>query len=222
MPAEAPSARGTGEARAAGVEIVVKIGGGVLVHAEYLDGVLAALAAASHDRRLLVIPGGGPFADTVRNLHDRLALTEDTAHWMAILAMDQYAHVITERLPGATLVTAPAEICAALDAGRVPVLTPSPWMRASDPLPHTWDVTSDSIAAWVAGEVRARRLVLVKPPGVRMAVARECGSTAGREMEASHLVDPYFARALPPDVTPVIVTADQLASWRQGPPFARP
>ena len=68
----------------------------------------------------------------------------------------------------------------ALDAGRVPVLAPSQWLREADPLPHSWDVTSDSIAAWVAGAVGARELVLVKPAGA-----------AGADT-----VDPYFSRVL--------------------------
>ena len=50
-------------------------------------------------------------------------------------------------------------------AGRVPVLAPSRWLREADPLPHSWDVTSDSIAAWVAGQAGASTLVLVKAAG---------------------------------------------------------
>jgi hypothetical protein len=75
----------------------------------------------------------------------------------------------------------------------VAVLAPSRWLRDTDPLPHAWDVTSDSIAAWVAGQLGARHLVLVKPPGA---------AGAG-------VVDAYFSRALSPHVTPLIVPADQ-------------
>ncbi|MGH7649286.1 MAG: hypothetical protein ACREND_14305, partial [Gemmatimonadaceae bacterium] len=71
---------------------------------------------------------------------------------------------------------------------------PYRWLRARDPLPHSWDVTSDSIAAWVAGELHARRLVLVKP-----AVA-----------EQAALVDAYFQRALPNGVEVVIADAPGL------------
>src|SRR4029077_3365386 len=115
------------------------------------------------------------------------------AHWMAILAMDQYAHLMVDRLPRSVLVFERREITVALDEGRLPVLAPSRWLRAVDPLPHSWEVTSDSIAAWVAGQVGARRLVLVKPPG---------SADAG-------LVDPYFARALAAHIAAVVVRADQ-------------
>ena len=83
----------------------------------------------------------------------------------------------------------------------MPVLAPSRWLRTADPLPHSWEVTSDSIAAWVAGEIGANHLVLVKPPGV--------GAQASHE-----LVDAYFERALPSSVKPVIVAADRIERLR--------
>jgi hypothetical protein len=66
-------------------------------------------------------------------------------------------------------------------------------MQQDDPLPHSWDVTSDSIAAWVCGAVGADRLILVKPPGA----------------VGGSLTDAYFQRALPAWVRAVIVTADE-------------
>jgi probable H4MPT-linked C1 transfer pathway protein len=181
-----------------GVEIVVKLGGGVLAHADHFDAAVAAIGDAAAERRLLVVPGGGPFADAVRHVDRRLPLSDDAAHWMAVLAMDQYAHLVAARLAGGLLVLETREIAAAYEAGRVPVLAPSRWLQEADPLPHAWDVTSDSIAAWVAGAVGARRLVLIKPPN----------ATGG------DLVDGYFSRALPPDVTTVIVAADQVDPLR--------
>ena len=147
------------------LHIVVKIGGGLLAHAEHLDAALAEIVAAAQEVPLLVVPGGGPFADAIRDVDRRLGLSDDAAHWMAVLAMDQYAHLIASRLPNAKLVIGPAQIAAALEDGRIPVLAPYQWMREADPLPHSWDVTSDSISAWVADQVGAARLVLVKPPG---------------------------------------------------------
>ena len=181
------------------VDIVVKVGGGLLASPEHLDAVLAALADAASRSRLLVIPGGGPFADAVREVDRELTLSDDAAHWMAVLAMDQYAHLLVSRLHAAGLASDVAGIAAQLDQGRLPVLAPSRWLRDADPLPHSWDVTSDSIAAWVAGEVGARRLVLVKPPGA-----------------GDQAVDPYFPRAQPAEMAPPhVVAADQIAALRR-------
>ena len=179
------------------VDVVVKLGGGLFAHPAQFEAALAAIREAADAQRLLIVPGGGPFADTVRHVDRQFKLSDDAAHWMAVLAMDQYAHLVVSRLAGSALVADPGETAAALGAARLPVLAPSRWLRDADPLPHTWDVTSDSIAAWVAGAVGARRLVVVKPPGA-----------------ASDSVDAYFHRALPAHVTSVILAADQIDALR--------
>lgn len=185
--------------RGALVDIVVKVGGGLLAFPGHLDAVLAALADAASTSRVLIVPGGGPFADAVRAVDRELTLSDDAAHWMAVLAMDQYAHLLVSRLRSAGLASDAAGIAAELDRGRLPVLAPSRWLRDADPLPHSWDVTSDSIAAWVAGEVGARRLVLVKPPGA-----------------GDQAVDPYFHRALSPEMASShVMAADQIDALRR-------
>jgi len=183
------------------VEVVVKVGGALLAHAKDFETVLAMIVAAGRERRLLVVPGGGPFADAVRDVDRRLELSGDAAHWMAVLAMDQYAYVIADRLPHGALVVDRRAIVTALEAGHIPVLAPFRWLRDVDSLPHRWDVTSDSIAAWVAGELGARRLVLIKPPG----------AVPG----AADLVDAHFARSIPNGLDVVIHAADQTDALRR-------
>ena len=136
---------------ASGRLIVVKVGGGLSATPGALEVVGRALAEAGRRHRLLVVPGGGPFADAVRAFDQREGLSADAAHWMAILAMDQYAHVLVERIPGAVLVEEPGTIGAVLGGTGVAVLAPSRWLRAADVLPHDWDATSDSV-----GGVRRR------------------------------------------------------------------
>jgi aspartokinase-like uncharacterized kinase len=140
---------------------VVKVGGGLAREAG--DGALRALctqiAEAGTRHPLLVVPGGGHFADTVREHDRRFGLRPRTAHWMAILAMEQFGWALTDLIPGAAR-------CADLGCvreGVVSVLLPAGLLAERDPLPASWRVTSDSIAAWVAGTAGAERLVLVKP-----------------------------------------------------------
>jgi dihydroneopterin aldolase len=177
------------------IDAVVKLGGGLLARASALDEALAAIVAAASGRRLVVVPGGGPFADAVRTADARFGLPDAAAHWMAVLAMDQYAHLLASRRSELALVRTADEAARAIDAGRVPVLAPAEWLRAADPLPHSWDVSSDSIAAWLAGALGARRLVLLKPDGVR--------TGAGA-------VDAHFSRALPAGVAHAVLGADRL------------
>jgi probable H4MPT-linked C1 transfer pathway protein len=192
------------------VDLVVKLGGGILAHADYLEAALAAIDSAATLRRLLIVPGGGPFADAVREVDRRLGLSEDAAHWMAILAMDQHAHLLAARLRRGVTAARPADVVAALAAGRVPVLAPSRWLQETDPLPHSWDVTSDSIAAWITGAIGARALVLIKPPGVQLPgrAATELHSADGG------VVDAYFRRALPAHVASTVVPADRIDAIR--------
>jgi len=176
------------------VDLVVKIGGSLLQRVDEFDRVLGVVAELGRARRLLIVPGGGPFADAVRAVDARVRLSDDAAHWMAILAMDQHAHLIAERLVHSALVTGATEIAQAQSSGRIPVLAPYQWLREVDPLPHSWDVTSDSIAAWCAHAVGASQLVLIKPSG-----------TSGGDV-----VDRYFFRALQPGVSSACVPADEI------------
>jgi aspartokinase-like uncharacterized kinase len=101
---------------------------------------------------------------------------------MAVLAMDQCAHLLAGMRTELTIATSEREVESSIASGRIPVVAPYRWLRDADPLPHTWDVTSDSISAWIASTLGATQLVLVKPPGA-------AGEGA---------VDSYFARAIAP------------------------
>jgi aspartokinase-like uncharacterized kinase len=172
---------------------VIKIGGGLAAVPGALDRVCRAVGASGRDHRILVVPGGGPFADTVREFDRTMGLSTDAAHWMAILAMDQYAHVLAERIPGAVLIEEPGSLLQVLAAGWVAVLAPSRWMRSADVLPHSWEVTSDSIAAFVAGALDAARLILIKPA-----------------TEVSDPLDPHFATTLPAGLPYSLIGWDRL------------
>jgi 5-(aminomethyl)-3-furanmethanol phosphate kinase len=143
---------------------VVKIGGGLAREAgdSALRALCRAIGEAGARDPLLVVPGGAGFADVVRAHDRRFALRAATAHRMAILAMDQFGWLLCDLIPGGVPCTDLASARVAVARGGTPVLLPAA-MLAGDPLPASWEVTSDSIAAWLAGAVHAARLVLVKP-----------------------------------------------------------
>jgi 5-(aminomethyl)-3-furanmethanol phosphate kinase len=139
---------------------VVKVGGALARDAAAVRAWCAEIAACGARHPLLVVPGGGGFADAVRDYDRRVGLRAETAHWMAILAMDQLGWALADLIPGAVRVS---DLRPSPPAGAVRVLLPARLLMDRDPLPRSWDVTADAIAAWVAGEVGAARVVLVKP-----------------------------------------------------------
>ncbi|MGR0187364.1 amino acid kinase family protein [Azospirillum aestuarii] len=144
---------------------VVKLGGS-LWRAPELRRWLEILAAARR-LRVVIVPGGGPFADAVRDAQPVLGFGDRAAHRMALLAMEQYGTALADLEPRLT----PARSLADL-RGRP---SPTVWM----PLPladdadvaESWDVTSDSLAVWLAGALDATCAVLVKSTPLPDAVA---------------------------------------------------
>ncbi len=94
--------------------IVIKIGGSLIGNARNLVHILNDYAL-TEDEQILIIPGGGIFADTVRMASGVYGISDEAAHWMAILAMDQYAHYLTDNTP-ARLVTRIVDI-SSIEAG---------------------------------------------------------------------------------------------------------
>jgi len=179
------------------VEAVVKLGGSLLPEPQ-LTNLMRALVQLAQARGLVVVPGGGLLADAVRHACEEQEPGESAAHWMAILAMDQFAHLLSGLAPAARLTSDAREIATVLGQGRLAILAPFAWLRSEDPLPHGWHVTSDSLAAWLAGQLRARRLLLLKAvEGVADANGEPLAEVDPRAAAKAEVVDGYFAQALP-------------------------
>ena len=166
--------------------IVVKLGGS-LAKGRPLHGWLAAVASGKG--RAVVVPGGGVFADVVREQQERLHFSERAAHRMAILAMEQYALVLADIGAGMTACANESEVREALGRGSVAVWLPSGMALADADIPESWDVTSDSLSAWLARRLGAKRLILVKSTAAPCPLDPEL-------LAAQGLVDRLFPRFL--------------------------
>jgi aspartokinase-like uncharacterized kinase len=138
---------------------IVKLGGS-LIAGNALRSWLDALKELGG--RVVVVAGGGPFADAVRATQKTHGFSEDAAHHMALLAMEQFAVMLADLEPMLAPFSTQEEADEILSAGGVPVWLPTLMALEADDLPASWDVTSDSLAAWLAGRLGARDLVLVK------------------------------------------------------------
>ena len=182
---------------------VIKVGGSLLDWpqlpgrlTEFLEGRRANTPA----ERTVLIAGGGAAADLIRVLDRIHGLGDQTAHLLALHALDLTAIALAAILPGSTLVARVESLSTAWDAGVVPILAPRSILCAIDrsgsgfdPLRASWDVTSDTIAARIAVYLEAESLILLKSASLPVGTSRAAAARHG-------LVDPIFpvaAGALP-------------------------
>jgi aspartokinase-like uncharacterized kinase len=152
--------------------LVVKIGGSLQASIPTLVPILS-----ESERPLFIIPGGGTFADAVRAAD----VDDDTAHWMAIAAMEQYGRLISSHgIPVTAQLVVP---------DKTTIFLPCASLRTTDPLPHSWDVTSDSIAAWVAEQLDLDLLLLKSTDGIVFEGGLQENIT---EPVKTDVVDPFF------------------------------
>jgi aspartokinase-like uncharacterized kinase len=170
--------------------LVVKIGGGLL-RAEGLGGLRRACAEAERMatcRPVLVVPGGGPFADAVRAVDAQVGLDDGVAHMLALQAMDQLGVLVWALLPGVSLVrglVAPRALGGLLVA---------PAFADRPDVPQSWTVTSDSLAVLAAGAIGAPEAILLKP--VAGVLARRPSDVGGSDPIASDPIPALTATEL--------------------------
>jgi len=140
---------------------VIKVGGSLALQPEKLKNLCKKLSELSERFRLIVVPGGGEFADTVRTLDKRFSLSPATAHQMAILSMDQYGLLLSDLLPKSRVVREFEGLLHSLDFGSLPLFLPSDFLFSDEALENSWDVTSDSIAVYIAHRLHLAQSILV-------------------------------------------------------------
>ncbi len=139
---------------------VVKLGGSLLGTPELKDWL--DVIARHGDGQIVIVPGGGILADAVYESQMLSGISDLVAHKMAVMAMDQYGILLAGL--NAELVTAASDLEIA-ERGwqhRAVIWLPSNMVIADESIPTTWEVTSDSLAAWLAQKLNANHLILVK------------------------------------------------------------
>lgn len=135
--------------------MIVKVGGSV---ADRLNTVFEALRNIEDVK---IIPGGWIFADIVKELD----ISEEASHWMAILGMSLYGYYMQEFGKKAGFEIAEPEDFEFFKKRGKYIVFPYRLLKNFDELPHSWDVTSDAIAIWIAGKIGEKRVVKVTALG---------------------------------------------------------
>ncbi len=169
---------------AGAARIVVKIGGS-LAETGRLEAVLEKIAAAS--RPVIVVPGGGAFADKVRDLQTVLRFDDKSAHRLAILGMHQMAELYFKLQPRLAPVDSLEGFARVFAAGLVPVWLPLQMCQDDETIPADWSITSDGLAARLAERLGGLTVVLLKSVAVDATLAAQA-------LAAEGIVDDVFPR----------------------------
>ena len=152
---------------------------------------------------VILVTGAGELADTIRTWQPRFGATDSQSHWLCIELLSITAKILHSGLPEFPLLTHFANLQFAIATGgeveqsQTLIFDTQPFLCDIEPtlppkpLPHNWDVSSDSIAARLAEAIDADELVLLK--------ARPCPDEQNdfAALSADHYVDEYFPRIAP-------------------------
>lgn len=166
--------------------IVIKLGGSLL-ESEGLLQCIEAIEQNYQGKELIVVPGGGCFAEQIRGLQKRWHFNDKAAHEMAILAMQQMALLFQSLNSAFDIVHNVANFPALLKLKKILIWSPDINELNSAGIPANWDITSDSLAAWLAKTLAAEELILVK--SITLEQHLSC-----HELAAKGIVDKAFVQ----------------------------
>jgi aspartokinase-like uncharacterized kinase len=143
--------------------VVFKIGGKILDDFENLTSTISQLNQLYEDNvidKIFLIPGGGSFANFIRKIYSELKFTEEIAHWMSIISMNYNGLELSKKFPNLQVI----ENLNQLKENRkfFCIFLPYEFIKDNDKLPHSWDVTSDSISLFIAKELELNECFLIK------------------------------------------------------------
>ncbi|MBD3228506.1 MAG: hypothetical protein GF329_09985 [Candidatus Lokiarchaeota archaeon] len=142
---------------------IIKIGGSLANKKEGFTNLCHYLKKLYDDYKFIIVPGGGVFADQVRSIDKEFNLDKSQSHFMAIFSESLFGYLIYTKLSNSKLVS---KIDSLYDSEKyfdsIPILLPFKYFIDKDPLPHTWKVTSDSIAYYLGQILGIEKVILVK------------------------------------------------------------
>ena len=168
---------------------VVKLGGSLLGSPELK--LWLEIVVKFSDGKIIIVPGGGIFADAVREAQQLSHINDAVAHQLALLAMDQFGLVMAGMNPELVTASSELEIAERGWQHRGIIWLPSKMILADETIPQNWQVTSDSLSAWLANKLGAEQLILVKSKSLTCYSKSEAISLS--TLLEDELVDSSFA-----------------------------
>ena len=170
---------------------VIKLGGSLLSSGSLKEWL--SIIVEHGAGKVVVVPGGGIFADQVRDAQQKLKFDDEAAHQMALLAMEQYACLLQSYVPALSLSDSIEEIEKDISLNQVPVWLPFKMINPCQDVSTNWNLTSDSLALWLADKLNAEHTMLVKSVS---ASNTDYGNANARKLSESEMVDKDFPEFL--------------------------
>ena len=164
------------------IKQVVKIGGSLF------PNYAIELVKQLENTGSVIILGGGEFANLIRKYDEEMDFSEQANHWTAIDCMDIIAKLVNDKVESAKLAYTINEVNEISDEGFTPIFIVSQFLREEDPFECSWDVTSDSIAAYVSHLLNANLLIVTNVNGIYTQEPKEPGSTFISKIDAKTLL----------------------------------
>ena len=164
--------------------IIIKLGGS-LSCSDMLINCLNMLEKNYMNKGAVIVPGGGAFADQVRLAQQHWQFDDTTAHRMAVLAMQQMALLFKGLKPDFVIADSIAAIKNHLNRQRIVIWSPDIIELDNAGIPASWDITSDSLAAWLAKTLSATELILIKSAAIDASLGLQ-------QLTEQHIIDKAF------------------------------
>jgi aspartokinase-like uncharacterized kinase len=164
--------------------IIIKLGGS-LSRSDTLVNCLNAVEKNYQGRAVVIVPGGGAFADQVRLAQQQWQFDDTTAHHMALLAMQQMALMFKGLKPDFAIADTVVAIHDQLNRKKTVIWSPDIIELDNAGIEASWDITSDSLAAWLAKTLSATELILIKSAAIDVDLSLH-------QLAEQHIVDKAF------------------------------
>ena len=142
---------------------IFKIGGRILDNSKDLTTTVAQLTQLYEDqiiKKIILIPGGGTISNFIRELYNEFQINDELAHWMAIYSMNYNGIILNKKFPHLNLFDNLDQL--KKKKSFIVVFLPYEYIKSNDALPHNWNVTSDSIALYIAYKLGVKECFLIK------------------------------------------------------------
>ena len=147
---------------------LIKIGGSLFPEKaiKLCEAIIASNDSLNSPKKIVFICGGGMFANKIRNYNQDIHFSDTANHKSAIMCMDIIGTLLADKVEGLESVKSTDMIDLIIKQGKLPLLNPSSILESHDTLEHSWKVTSDSIAMYIADLLKAKLLIATDVDGI--------------------------------------------------------